>query len=302
MSNIKSLPALKPSEINEMATALDIITNTTVQQRFIGLFNLTHGNGRGEAVYHSECVHFIKQLNEKSLHDCDKLSIYTAFMDVAVRELSFDPSAKLCYLIPRNINIGSKAEPKWVKSLNVQISPYGELALRIQQGHISDADEPNIVYEGDEYTRRSDDDGVHVTHTPTGEPNRKILFAYLRYTLPNGTRKTFCLDLTAMERFKGASAKQNNGTANALYTSYSGQPDPGFFMAKCVKHAFKSMPKIKIGMNRVLESEVIPDEVTDEDVLGFTPETPTTSDEVPFTVMPSDNPESSDNPTVKVDF
>jgi len=309
MSNIRNLPALKPSEIQGMATALDVITNPSVQERFIGIFNYTHGNNRGETVYHSECIHFIKQITEKKLLDCEKMSIYTTFMDVAIRNLSFDPKAKLCYLMSRNVNVGTKDKPVWTKQMVVEISPYGELAQRIEQGHIADADEPRIVYEGDEYKRWSDDEGVHVTHTPANDSTgKKILFAYIRYSLPNGRRKTFALDLVDMDRFAKASARQNargnaEGKANELYTSFDGQPDPGFFMAKCIKHAFKSMPKIKIGRTAILESEKIVDTITDTDLLGFDENlVPAANDSVEFTEVPETNPESSDNPTVNEDF
>ena len=44
--------------------------------------------------------------------------------------------------------------------------------------------------------------------------------------------------------------------ANSLY-NVNGQIDKGFLMAKCIKHAFKSYPKIPIGKGTVFESDVI---------------------------------------------
>ncbi|MDO4527676.1 MAG: hypothetical protein Q4C03_02685, partial [bacterium] len=67
-------------------------------------------------------------------------------------------------------------------------------------------------------------------------------------------------------RLKGYSDKQNTffdrktnqwvTKSNELY-SKDGQIDTGFLMAKCVKHAFKTYPKIQIGKGTTLESEII---------------------------------------------
>ena len=44
--------------------------------------------------------------------------------------------------------------------------------------------------------------------------------------------------------------------ANSLYTVNNGQIDTGFLIAKCIKHAFKTYPKLKIGKGMMLESEM----------------------------------------------
>jgi hypothetical protein len=44
--------------------------------------------------------------------------------------------------------------------------------------------------------------------------------------------------------------------SNALY-NINGQIDTGFLIAKCIKHAFKTYPKINIGKGSVMESDII---------------------------------------------
>ena len=44
---------------------------------------------------------------------------------------------------------------------------------------------------------------------------------------------------------------------NELYTSNNGGIDPGFLSSKCIKHAFRSYPKLHIGKGSVLESQTI---------------------------------------------
>ena len=44
---------------------------------------------------------------------------------------------------------------------------------------------------------------------------------------------------------------------NELYTSANGGIDPGFLKAKCIKHAFDTYPKLRIGKGSVLESQTI---------------------------------------------
>ena len=54
------------------------------------------------------------------------------------------------------------------------------------------------------------------------------------------------------------SARQNRSGANALYgVDQQGivNIDPGFLMAKCIKHAFKTYPKVRVGRGTELQSQ-----------------------------------------------
>ena len=72
--------------------------------------------------------------------------------------------------------------------------------------------------------------------------------------------------------------KQNRGKANELYGMDKDNIvhiDPGFLMAKCIKHAFKSYPKVRIGRGTELQSQQVDEQpqLSDEDIYGVDPET-----------------------------
>ena len=58
-------------------------------------------------------------------------------------------------------------------------------------------------------------------------------------------------------RYWDNTARRYVENPNQLYTSLDGQIDTGFLKAKCIKHAFKTYPKIAIGKGTQLESEII---------------------------------------------
>ena len=58
-------------------------------------------------------------------------------------------------------------------------------------------------------------------------------------------------------RYWDENARRYVDNPNQLYTASGGQIDTGFLKAKCIKHAFKTYPKIAIGKGTQLESEVL---------------------------------------------
>ena len=94
-----------------------------------------------------------------------------------------------------------------------------------------------------------------------------------------------------IERLKGYSSKANKKwnererryecKANELYTSNDGSIDTGFLIAKTIKHAFKTYPKIKVGKSTVLQSEDPEPEKT-EDIYGVQTDSVPSENERPF--------------------
>lgn len=84
-------------------------------------------------------------------------------------------------------------------------------------------------------------------------------------------------------RLKGYSDKQNTyfdkrknqwvTKVNELYVKDGGQIDTGFLMAKCIKHAFKTYPKINIGRGSSLESDIIEEQENFDPYAGVDSET-----------------------------
>lgn len=249
--------------INDLP-ALKIAEDSRVHNKFVSLFNTIHGRA-GEQMYDVEKFHFTKQLMEKpDLQNCSKMSLYGAFLDVAVQGLSFDPNKKLCYLTSDNVNVGTKDSPRYEKRCRLTISPYGELYLRQLYGQITSAENPEVVYEGEDFTITTDRNGRSVQHTiKFPRPTGKIIAVYFRFIKADGTSDFGILDLNDMARLKGYSERKNKGKANALYGT-DGNPDKGFFMAKCIKHAFRAYPKVKLkGQFSQIEADPETDDAID---------------------------------------
>lgn len=252
-------------------TALKMADDPRVAEKFIDLHNKVHGNAMGRHIYDVEKFHFMKQLSEKEdLQKCSKLSLYGAFMDVAVQGLSFDPTKRLCYLVPYNVNVGTQADPKWEKRANLQISPYGELYLRQYYGQIKTADNPIVVYRGDEFEVITNGGGRTIHHKACyPRTSDKIIACFIRIVKIDGTIDFGIMDEVEMERLKEYSKKKNQGKANKLYGNNELKMDTGFLIAKTIKHAFKAYPKVKLrGQFTKLETEAEEEEEFSYDLVS----------------------------------
>lgn len=276
MSNAISLA----KELQSMK-AIDVIRNERVRNQFISVYNSIWKEG-GEQVYEREAIYFNQQLRDKqNLRECSGTSIFYAFIDHAVKGLTLATGAQaLCYLIPRSVKIGIDQSGKdiWEKVCNLTISGYGELVLRKNAGQIRHADNPVIVYEGDTF-QYGEQNGQKIVNYMSAFPRRsnKIIACFLKITRADGTIDYSVMTEQDWMRLKGYSDKQNTyydskkgqyvTKSNELY-SKDGQIDTGFLMAKCVKHAFKTYPKLNIGRGTSLETEIIEQQPTDFDPYG----------------------------------
>jgi recombinational DNA repair protein RecT len=250
-------PAVNIMQMLQQTPASKIPSLPQVEKKFIDLVMKIQRQDKSvaEAIFHAETFHYLKLINEnQSVRECEPLSLYGCFVDMAVNGLSFDPSKKLCYIMPGNVNVGSKDTPQWVKRASLAVSPYGELAIRQRDGQIKYADNPVIVYEGDVFKPFVGEDGqkrvqyeMNINHGTT------IVGAFIRLVRHDGTSDVHWLLKEDILRLSGYSARKNKGNANALYSSQNGGIDPGFLGAKMIKHAFKSYPKVKIGGSFAVE-------------------------------------------------
>lgn len=250
--------------------ATDVIRNERVRNQFINVYNSIWKEG-GEQVYEREAIYFNQQLRDKAnLRECSGTSTFYAFIDLAVKGLTLAPGSQaLCYLIPRNVKVGTSPDGKdvWEKVCNLTISGYGELLLRKSAGQIRHADNPVIVYEGDTF-QYGEQNGQKVVNYMSAFPRKsnKIIACFLKITRADGSIDYSVMTEQDWMRLKTYSDKQNTFydkatrqyvvKSNELYNK-DGQIDSGFLMAKCVKHAFKSYPKLNIGRGTTLESEII---------------------------------------------
>lgn len=267
MSNIQ----LTVEEINQM-NPLDIVLSDKVKQRFIQIYDTLWGEGAGEAAYERESIHFNRFLseNEKTRNGVTRFSIFTTFIDLAVCGLSVEPGVRaLCYLQPRSCKIGKneKGYDIYEPRLMLTISGYGELVLRSRSGQIKYADNPVIVYEEDSFSFSDKDGRKSVSYTCNlPHKSKKVVACFLRITRADGSIDYAIMFEEDWSRLSEFSAKQNRyfdkenrrwieKGPNELYSSNAGSIDTGFLMAKCIKHAFKTYPKVRIGKATELATE-----------------------------------------------
>ena len=262
-------------QLNQME-ALDIVKSAIVRDKFVNIYDTLWGAGTGEAAYERESNYFNKLLiDTPELQKATHFSLFTAFIDLAICGLSLEPGTRaLSYLIGRNYKTTPKldAQGKQMKDNNgyimynwegravLTISAYGELVMRARAGQIRHADNPVLVYSNDEFSfsdklgRKEVDYTCHLPHT-----GQRIVACYLRITRADGSIDYSIMTEEDWLRLKGYSENQDrkNHQANALYTANGGSIDTGFLMAKCIKHAFKTYPKVRIGRGTVLQSEQV---------------------------------------------
>lgn len=272
--------ALNVEAINKM-NALDIATSEPVKERFIQIYDTLWGGG--EAAYEKESRYFNAILrDDEKKQKATPFSIFTAFIDLAICGLSLEPGTKaLAYLQGRNYKtnipaVDNNGQVKRDQQGNIiyqyegrivlTVSGYGELVLRTRCGQIQHADNPVLVYDEDEFCF-SDKDGhkqiSYTCHLP--HLSNHVIACYLRITRADGSIDYGIMleeDWMRLQEYSEKSNKRWNQrtmqweyNANELYKSREGQIDTGFLMAKCIKHAFKTYPKVRIGRGTELESQ-----------------------------------------------
>lgn len=188
------------NELKQM-TASDVVRNDRVREQFISVYNSIWQEG-GENVYEREAIYVNQQIRDKKdLQQCTAISVYYSFIDLAVKGLTLAPGSQaLCYLLSRSNNIGNDqyGNAIWEKVCNLTISAYGELVLRKYAGQIRYADNPVIVYEGDEF-KYGEQNGHKVVNYMSAFPrmSNKIVACFMKITRADGSvdysvKRCFC--------------------------------------------------------------------------------------------------------------
>lgn len=289
---------LKLEEINAL-DKMQIVNDPSVRDKFIQIYEAMWSRSTGtsgEAAYEREARNFNRILAEKEdiRKGCTNFSIFTAFLDVAISGLTLDPGTKAqAYLMARKIAVdtyyeGKEKKTKYETQCVLVISGYGELVLRARCGQIQYADNPVIVYAEDEFEfgerngQKYVNYGCRLPHT-----SGQITACFMKITRADGSIDYSVMLPEDWHRLAGFSARQNRrwneqtrrwelGDPNALYglgKNGSGQIDTGFLIAKCIKHAFKSYPKARVGKGTQLESQQVDEVEINDDIYGVDTET-----------------------------
>lgn len=285
---------LTVEQINEIQP-MGIVTTDFVRDKFIQIYEAmwTPSTGiSGEAAYERESRNFNRILGEKEdiRKKCTRFSLFTAFLDVAISGLSLDMGAQAqAYLLARSVAVDSKYENGEKKSVYqtqcvLTISGYGELLYRARCGQIRHADKPVIVYAEDEFEFGERNGNKFVNYTcrlPHSSGN--IVACFMKITRADGSPDYAVMLPEDWSRLAGYSARNNakwdkdkrqwtNLKPNALYGQQqdgSLKIDPGFLVAKCIKHAFKSYPKARVGRATQLESQHVDEMEINDDIYGL---------------------------------
>ena len=149
MSNVQ----LQVEEINKLSPT-QIIEDSRVKERFIYIWNMLWGEGKGEGAYEREATYYNRYISEnfKTINAVTRMSIFQSFLDLAICGLSLEQGVRaLCYLQPRSVKFGvdQAGQDLYEGRLGLTISGYGELVLRERSGQIKYADNPVIEYRED---------------------------------------------------------------------------------------------------------------------------------------------------------
>lgn len=255
MSIIQKLNAAQPSQI---------VNLPEVAERFQNLYVTFHGKA-ALPFYEAEKYHFAKIIQDNAkIAACTKLSLYGCFLDMAVNGLSFDPSMKHAYIVPVNQNVGSKNSPVWEARAQLRISGIGELVIRTNQNQVRYVDNPVLVYDGDDFKMKTENNELKIYHEAVipRKEDAQIIACYLRITRTDGTidYKVITMpEIRLMQKF--SKDPESKAWTDGL---------PGMVQAKCIKHAFRTYPKIRmITKHTELASEVIDQQAEVVDIYGL---------------------------------
>lgn len=256
---------------------IKLVEHEKVRTSFIDTYAKIHGVSESEAemVYEKESTYYKKAVSANDrLKSCTRLTLYSAFLEVAIQGISLQPGSKsLAYLESRS----SKVKEVWISTCNLVLTTYGELELRIKSGQIVAMLNPIVVYEGDTFQPRTNQRGeIYVDYAPLipRQQNAKIIACWVRVVVPGGISDFKWLLQEDIDRLKKCSIPKSgtNPQPNALYSSFNGGIDPGFLEAKTIKHAMRSKGKLKVGDSVVIEGEE--EEETNTETTGFAPPAP----------------------------
>ncbi|MFZ4413213.1 MAG: recombinase RecT [Bacteroidales bacterium] len=256
---------LSMEELNKLPAHM-VAEHERIKSAFVSTFSKIHKVSEDEAlsVYDKETLYFKKAvLDNTKLQTSTRLSLYAAFMELAIQGLSIQPGSKSeAFLEARGVKVGTG----YVDTAFLRITAYGELNLRIKSGQIVRMYNPQIIYEGDHFQPTTDARGKLIVEYSPAIPRKSnvIVGGYVCIQLPGGDLDFKWLLIDDIERLKKyATTKTQNGSyTNPLYSKENGGIDPGFLEAKVIKHAMRAYTKLRVGENVMMDEEEIETPIT----------------------------------------
>jgi len=156
----------------------------------------------------------------------------------------------------------------WGTAAQLVIQAYGELNMRLRAGQLIHASNPIVIYEGDTFIPRTNENGDLIVEYKPLIPRKKgakIIGCYVQLKLKGGINDYKWLLEDDIERLRDYSNRNNSsfeekknkvtGKENDLYGKNGEDIDPGFLAAKTLKHAMKTLQKLRLSDGVVLDDE-----------------------------------------------
>lgn len=246
-------------KVNFNLPAKELLEQPIIKDSFINVLIKIHGKSEGDAemIFEKELLYFKKALSEnQKLSQCTGISLYSAFLEIATTGLSIQPGGKSeAYLESRSAKDGrdGNGQDKWIQVARFVITAYGELNMRIRAGQIIRMNNPQVIYEGDKFQPRTNEQGVLIVDYVPAIPRKTnhIIGCYVCIVLPKNQYDFKWLledDIQRLAKYSKPKSTDRNPDpqANALYSSNGGQIDPGFLEAKTIKHAMRAYSKLRV--------------------------------------------------------
>jgi hypothetical protein len=255
MSTPQLIENLDPSRLPE---------HEMVKTRWVNTYAKIHRveESTAESIFEKECLYWRKLVSaDEKLKSCQKLSLFSAFMELAVNGISLQPGSKSeCYLESRGVKAGKdeKGNDKYVNVCLIAITAYGELNMRIKSGQIIRMKNPIVIYQGDYFQPTTTARGeLYIEYRPAiPRTSNLIIGCWVCIELPGGSLDFKWLLIDDIKRLEKKSIpRYANAKANALYNSENGGIDPGFLEAKTIKHAMRAYTKLRVNDNVKMEDE-----------------------------------------------
>lgn len=215
-----------------------------------------------EMIFEREALYAKKAItaNEK-LAQATGISIYSAFLEIAINGLSIQPGQKSeAYLEARGTKVPNSNPIQYTQTCMLRITAYGELNMRIMSGQIIRMNNPQVIYDGDYFQPKTNERGELIVDYRPSIPRKsaKIIGAYVCIVLPGNQLDFKWLledDIARLKKY-GTTNTQQGSYTNPLYSSENGGIDPGFLEAKTIKHAMRAYTKMRIGDMASFDDEI----------------------------------------------
>ncbi len=293
---------LTRSELNAAKTVPDLFENDKFSNNFARNYAMCKGETieKGHMIFEREKILFLTLLQEnKQLQSATKESLYTAFIELAV---SGQTLADGCaYVIPYG---KGKGDNKVVKA-QFQIGWKGRLNQMYEIPEVQFVDEPQVVYENDEFEYELGENPKVLKHKPvmgSGDKKGAIIGCYLIVDTRSG-KKTYIMDAdevfkirdTYSQAYKYWKSKDDAGTLKGWEEKPFWVTSEAEAVKKTlVKRAWKYLPKTKRQINhdqlmaQRVDHEEVPDQVDEIDFGLVNEDEPVTDNHAPEATIITD--------------